>query len=101
MIVPAVPPTCSKIYSTIPTSSVLPLASNVDVEPSSIVVGLAVRLATGGWLTGGWLTSFTVTTTLSSALAPMLSITLSLNASSVSAETEGASNVAVGSGWVV
>jgi hypothetical protein len=91
VIVPAVPPTCSNTYCAIPASSVLALASNADVDPSSIVVGLAVRLATGGWFTGA--TSFTVTSILSVAVCPFPSSTVSSNVKvSPSALTSGAVN---------
>src|SRR5919112_3224772 len=90
VIVPAVPPTCSNAYCTTPTSSVLALASNADVEPSSIVVGLAVRLATGSWFT---ITLLTVIPTASVAVCPFPSSTVSSRVKvSPSAPTSGAVN---------
>src|SRR5919199_450479 len=91
VIVPAVPAVWLNSYvAIVPSESLLVLASNADVEPSFMVVGSAVIFATGAWFT-----LFTVTTTSSVAVAPSLSVTVSLKVSCVSAETEGASNAAV------
>src|SRR5919202_879368 len=90
VIVPAVPAVWLNWYvAIVPSASLLVLASRAELPPSFTVVGLAVIFATGAWFT-----LFTVTTIVSVAGSPSLSVTVNLKVSCVSDETEGATNVA-------